>query len=508
MSALLAALERRALEKPTDIVLVSEAGSISAKSLWQHIDTLSCHLQAHQVQCLGLYAENSPAWIIADLACQQAGIAVVPIPTFFTQAQQQHLLTSAAMSHVLASCELAAMMQKTLLAIGSEANADKEPETGLLLFSLKQAAPILIPADTAKITFTSGSTGAPKGVCLSTQQCLAVANSLVQVLNIKHPKHLCLLPLSTLLENVAGVYWSLLAGGSVVVLSGDQLGMQGSSQMNRSQFIRSIDIHQPNSLILVPQMLAVLDEALQSGWQAPPSLQFVAVGGARVSPQILARVRSLGLPVYEGYGLSECASVVALNVPGDDCLGSSGKLLPHVDVTCRDNQLIVSGNSFLGYLDQPQSWGLTTVDTGDIGTIDDDGFVSILGRSNNRLISSFGRNICPEWVESELLAEPMFQQLMVVGDGRPCCGALLFTRSPAVSDTEIQQAVDRVNQRLPDYAQIGHWLRLHQPFTAANGLLTDNGKLRRQPILDDYAAAIDQLYQPPTTTPPPEELLA
>jgi long-subunit acyl-CoA synthetase (AMP-forming) len=209
---------------------------------------------------------------------------------------------------------------------------------------------------------------------------------------------------------------------------------------------------------------------------------------------MLERVRGHGVPVYEGYGLSECASVVSLNTPGHDRAGTSGKVLPHVQVSVVDDELEISGNTFLGYLGEPETWHQRPVQTGDIGHVDDEGYITVQGRRKNVLISSFGRNISPEWVESELLADGMFQQAVVLGDARPWCVALLVPRDQAMPDARLQAQLDAVNSNLPDYAQIREWRRLPEPLTAPNGMLTANGRPRRQTIDQQYAGLIDQMY--------------
>src|SRR5690606_31233380 len=119
-----------------------------------------------------------------------------------------------------------------------------------------------VPADTAKITFTSGSTGTPKGVCLSTGQCLQVAASLVTAVGLRAPRHLSLLPLSTLLENIAGVYMPLLADGEVLLPPPVAVGMAGSSGLNPEQLLLALGQWAPQTLILTPQFLALFDQAL------------------------------------------------------------------------------------------------------------------------------------------------------------------------------------------------------------------------------------------------------
>src|SRR5690606_20978777 len=107
------------------------------------------------------------------------------------------------------------------------------------------------------------------------------------------------------------------------------IGLRGSSGLDPDRLLRTLHEVRPHSLILVPQLLFALVSAGERGLLPPISLRFVAVGGAHVAPQLLRRAEALGIPVYEGYGLSECASVVCLNTPGGRRVGSVGRPLGH-----------------------------------------------------------------------------------------------------------------------------------------------------------------------------------
>lgn len=490
MSSLLAVLQRRAEETPNDIVFEGSDTSLTAADLLVGIEEIAGIIRAADAHTVALLADNSPYWAIVDLSCQIYGVCLVPVPTFFSATQVEHLLRSAAVdlliyeqshSKNVANCHKASSEH---IVFASQFN--------IVAVTSERAA--LAPPGTSKITFTSGSTGEPKGVCLSFEQCLNVARSLAGAVDLPKLRHMCVLPLSTLLENIGGLYMPLLGDGCGVIYSSNDLGMDGSSGLDAEKFLAAIERAAPNTLILVPQLLAVLDAAMQRGWQIPPSVKFAAVGGARVAPAMIDRVRARGLPVYEGYGLSECGSVVSLNTSLSHKSGTSGKVLPHVEVTESAGELIVSGNAFLGYLNQPKTWGVSTVDTGDLGYVDRDGFVTVAGRKKNILITSFGRNVSPEWVESELLASGVFQQVVVVGDARPACAALLLPWDRLTPDAQIQAALERANAALPDYARIQHWSRLSDALSADNGLLTDNGRPRREQIQKHYAEQIEYMY--------------
>jgi long-subunit acyl-CoA synthetase (AMP-forming) len=202
--------------------------------------------------------------------------------------------------------------------------------------------------------------------------------------------------------------------------------------------------------------------------------------------------------VYEGYGLTECASVVCLNRPGALRPGSVGRPLAHARVFAAANaegqdELFVEGVRCLAYLDgsgPPPG----PIATGDLGRIDDDGFVHLLGRRTHMFITAYGRNVSPEWVESELLQHPLFAQAMVCGEARPHNLAVLWPRRADADERSIRAALAEVNRGLPDYAQIGDYVRADAPFAADNGLLTGNGRLRRDAIAQRYADAVAARY--------------
>jgi len=491
VNVLTAALAHRAAQQPQSTVLHDGCETVSAAALWHDVEQLAGALRAQGVRRLALLVDNAPNWVRIDLAAQVAGVCLVPVPTFFSASQRAHVLEASGAEAIVVSAGLRDPLSGVAIA-----GRHEELFPGLSLVPLAASAGGAIPPDTSKITFTSGSTGNPKGVCLSTQQCLRVAQSLQAAVGLSAPRHLSILPLSTLLENIAGVYMPLLAGGSIILPAPSELGLLGSSGADAERLLSAISRWNPHTLIVIPQLLTLFDQGLRAGWQPPPALAFVAVGGARVAPELLQRVREGGLPVYEGYGLSECASVVSLNTPAADRAGSSGRVLPHVKVSVRDGELMVDGNRFLGYLGDPASWASGPVATGDLGQLDAEGFLTVSGRRKHLLISSYGRNISPEWVESELLADGCLLQAVVLGDARPFCVALVYPARQDISNAQINASIEAANAALPDYARVQDWIRLAAPLSADNGLLTENGRPRRTRIAEHFAARLAQCYLP------------
>ena len=300
-----------------------------------------------------------------------------------------------------------------------------------------------------------------------------------------------------LLENIAGVYAPLFAGGEVLLMPDAGRGFAGSSLANPQQLLGLISQTQPNSLILVPELLQLLVQAALKGWPVPASLQFIAVGGAKVAVDTLRQAAALQLPVYQGYGLSECGSVVALSSVDaanatDDELQSAGKPLAHLEVRIEQGEIQVK-TPFLGYLGQGGAQQSEWVATGDLGQWTEGGDLQILGRRNNLLISSFGRNISPEWVESELTKTGLVQQAVLCGDAKPYCVAVLYAAA-TVSDSQLNAYIDQLNLQLPDYARVARYHRLSTPLSQAEGTLTSNGRPRRAAIMQTYQQQIAALY--------------
>jgi long-subunit acyl-CoA synthetase (AMP-forming) len=235
---------------------------------------------------LALLADNGAAWVCADLAALHAGIVQLPLPGFFSDDQLRHALQSSAADILLT--DQAARVKRLDLGF---------VEVGQwhdLTLLQRVITPTSLPPGTAKISFTSGSSGQPKGVCLSAAGLLDTAEAVCAALaDVPITRHLSVLPLALLLENVAGVYAPLLRGAEVVLLKLADLGWRGMGGIDPLLLMHQIEAVQPNSLILVPELLKACTLALQlSKQRAPASLQFVAVGGARCDPGLIQSARN------------------------------------------------------------------------------------------------------------------------------------------------------------------------------------------------------------------------
>lgn len=489
----LSRLETLCHQQPQHPALCDARTTLSYAELLAAVEVTAASLRSAGIRCLGLLLDNSPAWVIMDLAALHAGITVVPLPTFFSRTQMAHVIQDAGID------ALCTGLQDESGWDGFAATSAPVPQTCLFVASRTPNRPTL-PKGTAKITFTSGTTGTPKGVCLDADSMYRVAESVVQAtVDCKIEKHLCLLPLSLLLENITGVYAPLLAGATIMLPDSMERGLLGSQQLDIARLFDCLHRYRPDSLVLVPQILKALTVTCQLGQPLPDSLRFVAVGGAKVAPALLTAARNCGIPAYEGYGLSECASVVTLNTPGSDCVGAVGKPLPHVKLRVTDDgEVQVTGALMPGYAGQA-SYAETWYATGDLGFIDAEGYLHLTGRRKNMFVTAYGRNVNPEWPESELTRHAQIAHAVVFGEARHHNTSIIVPSVPQVQDTDIAALVSMTNETLPDYARIHNWILADTPFTPENGLLTASGKPRRDKVFAHYQAAIDSLDAAPNT---------
>lgn len=504
MSQLISALRRHAASRPLRIAIQDDSVSLTYAELIITIERLAARLRAASPGMLAILADNGTAWALTDLAAQLAGIPIIPLPLFFSASQIAHVIRVAGIDRVITD-----QPERLFAALDEDALQTEafHAELKMVRLTVPQAGSS-IPEGTHKVSFTSGTTGEPKGVCLGLPEMEGVAESLRVASNASgDDRHLCLLPLATLLENIGGIYTPLLAGATICLPRLADVGLSGSSGLDVGRLIAALNQWQASSAIMVPQMLQAIVAAGQNGTPMPGGLRYLAVGGAPVSRILLDASRQLGLPVHEGYGLSECASVVAVSRPGENRPGSVGRPLPHLSIDfATDGEILIKDVVWRGYLGDEASYqGRGCIVTGDLGYLDADGFLYLTGRKKNIFITSFGRNVAPEWVESELTSRFPILQAAVFGEARPFNSAVIFAH-PTATSAAISAAIAQANSLLPDYARVQSWIAAKAPFTAANAMATPNGRLRRQQIQETYHDQIDALYQPQTESEPHELL--
>ncbi len=479
MSEVLSALHHHAATGPDIIALVEGPHTIGYATLLRRLSALAKRLETFPTT-LGLLAPNGADWVIADLACIAAGKTMVPLPEFFSQGQLDHLIADAGIQTVLTTAELqdkASPLGLPVHILCTEEEASGMPERS---------------AQARRIIYTSGTTGQPKGVLHGQRQLDFSICALVQAIHgRKDDVHLSVLPFPLLLEQICGIHVPLLVGARTVIARSVAAACgRGALGPLAESFLQV----QPSTSVLVPQQLAGLCGQLHSaGLRAPDNLRFVAVGGAPLSAALAQQAWGLGLPVYEGYGLSECCSVVAVNRPGSPISGTVGQPLPGVTITIEAGEILVASPGLMqGYTNGPQL-GPSIWRTGDVGHIDGQGNLVVLGRRDDVLVTSYGRNIHPAWIEAMVLADPRFARCVALGHGAPkLVLAVGFTSFGAAWFAVAgKHGLDRLLAELtaaaPSYAQSGGAMLLTADQCHDPTLFTANGRPRRAAFADQFS---------------------
>jgi long-chain acyl-CoA synthetase len=475
MREFFAGLSRRAATAGSRPALTTPDGSLSYEQLLARVRA-TAQWSGALPRRVGLLFGNGLDAIVADLALTFAGKELVPLPAFFSDAQLGHIVAAARLSH----------------AVGDRESVQRARRLGLVACAPgASAVPAMRPApDSTRVIFTSGTTGHPKGVRLSSRQLLASIAALAEATGATaDDRYLSLLPSALLLEQIAGTYLPLSVGAEVC-LPGGQAAHPAKAAADAAEAIA------PTATVVVPELLAGwLHELHKAGRRAPASLRYVAVGGAPVAPTLAAAAWSRGLPVHEGYGLSECCSVVAVNRLGDRRAGTVGRPLPDVQVAIEDGEIAVRGPTVMdGYLDEPH--GIDAWRTGDLGHFDPDGFLVVTGRKDNVIVTSAGRNISPEWIEDAILAEARIRRCIAVEHAGELVAVVVPRDPPADHAPAIGDLVRDAVRAVPDYAKPRRLLVVTEAELHGSDLLTANLRPRRAAIRHFVSQCEHRLSQP------------
>ena len=423
-----------------DLVAIEDQGKpITYSQLWHGIQNAVSLFDG--VSKIGIISSNTSEYIVLLLAALYRGMTVVPIPHFFSKAQKAKIVKLSELDMIFA-CEQS---------IKEFANAKPIPEINFI--DSKKEFISSVPTS-KKIIFTSGTTGSPKGVCLLESAQEKNISHLLDVLNPSNKKrYLSLLPFSMLLEEICALHM-VFQSGSTLIIEKDFFDCLLKKQY--SSIIELLEKHSPNYLMIVPDILKFwLFELEKTKSKLTSNLEFVAIGGGKTPITILEQAQNFGIPVFEGYGLSEASSVVSFNVPGNSKLGSVGKPFQHQNLEIIDGEIVLHGDSsFSGYLNDYRSQD-DLFFTGDLGRLDDDGFLFIDGRKDNILVTGTGRNISPEWIENIFNASIMITKSIAFVNNT-CEVNLLVVLSPiaeSIHRDDLLQRLNQLSQELPFYAR-------------------------------------------------------
>jgi len=408
--------------------------------------------------------------------------------------------------------------------------------------------------DICSLIYTSGTTGNPKGVELTFKNWSFALSSTADILPFKQGElYVCWLPGAHVFGQLVDChYWLKTALHMHIV----------DSPLNTVDYAKEV---QPHLFISVPRIYEKVFSNLQAaidskailkiGLKIPglstifkkklkeaagfSNVRFAITGAAPINPDILDLFQFLGIPLYEGWGLTETTAGATLNYENNNKIGSVGRVLPGTEIKVADDgELLLKGDHIMkGYYNNPDATAKEIVNgwfhTGDVGKVDSDGFVSITGRKKEIYVSSAGKNIAPLVIEETMKSIPLLSQCFLVGDNKKYCSALFtldvgvilrdkfsmdattipkdpseqlkllseqgkslsdFTESEEIKE-EIQKEVDRLNNEFSNPEQIKKFSILPRDFTIDDGELTPTLKIRRKQITQNWQSIIESMYK-------------
>ena len=405
------------------------------------------------------------------------------------------------------------------------------------------------PNDLATIMYTSGTSGRPKGVMLSHHNLLTNANNCLQVVPVwQDDVFLSFLPLSHAFERTVGYYLPLMAGATVAyarsiphlhedlinigpsilisvpriydrIYSVTHAKLKKKSIISRLIFKCTVEIGYSRfklqqkrgpkkvSHLLWPILNTLIAKKVIN--KLGGRIRLAMAGGAPLSTEVSRMFIGLGLPVLQGYGMTECSPVASVNSIKNNIPSSVGHVIPGTKVKIGEKgTLLIHGpNVMLGYWNNPEATKaiLTSdgwLDSGDVAHINN-GTITITGRLKEIIVMSTGEKIPPADMESAILRDPLFDQVILIGEGRTFLSALVVINqdyqekfTPQNKNTE-KILLRRIAQQItefPGYAKIKRVALCKEPWTIKNGMLTPTLKLKRTKLLTHYKSTINKLY--------------
>lgn len=489
---------------------------------------------------------NSPGWVCADQAV--LSLNMVTVPLFYNDRAENiaHVLFHSSARFLIVNTReqwralehdlYQSSLEKVILADSFEVIWSNEKQQ-------RAQDTVEIPDNLATIIYTSGTTGKPKGVMLSHANILTNAAAANAVSNI-YPEDLFLsfLPLSHAFERTVGYYLPMMTGASVA-FSRSVLTLQEDLQTIKPTVIVCVPRvfekinerfnEKLSNASTVMKKLVTLAEGVgyqhfqrnqkQLGWGLSElafplldhlvgnkiraslggRLRIAVSGGAPLSPSIAKRYLGFGVPIIQGYGLTECSPVVSSNSLENNDPESVGETLEHTEVSidAESGELLVRGPTImLGYWLQPEETA-EVIDTdawfhtGDIAKITNKR-IYITGRIKDILVLSNGEKVPPTDVEDAILQDPWVDQVMVVGEGKPFLVALIVAsaQGQGADKADLIKRIASDMHAFPGYEKIKDIVLCSEPWTIEEGLLTPTMKLRRQQIVQKYETKIKKIY--------------
>ena len=408
--------------------------------------------------------------------------------------------------------------------------------------------------DTASLIYTSGTTGNPKGVELSYKNFNFELDCLLSFLTYDQgEKFISWLPGAHVFGQALDNHYWIRTAMHMYIADNALNTIDIAKEVQPSLFISVPRVYEKvysnlksavesKAILKYGLKIPVLKNALKNKLRTAAgfgNLKFAISGAAPINPDILTFFQSIDIPVYEGWGLTETTAGATLNYWNENNrIGSVGKIFPNTDIkVAADGELLLKGDNIMkGYYNNPEATNKDIVDgwfhTGDVGRVDEDGFVYITGRKKEIYVSSAGKNIAPLVIEETMKSISLISQCFLVGDRRKFCSALftldvgvilrdkvkveldkipkdplqqikmLEQNSFNLSDftdneeiyNEIENSVQKLNKEFSNPEQIKKFKILSRDFTIDDGELTPTLKIRRKQINDNWSSVIEAMY--------------
>ena len=553
---------------------------ISYTEFGASVDAFSKGLNALGVQKgdrIAILSENRPEWAISDFGILKAGAVNVPMFSTLTAAQVGYILKDSGAKIICVSTEkqlekVASIRDEvpTLEQVIIFDAVEGETVEGVIQFTaVCEMAGEEVDSDSqedevATIIYTSGTTGNPKGVMLTHANFISNLQACKSLIDVGETDVLLsFLPLSHVFERLGGHYVPLFSGAKVayaestftvaqnmkdiaptVMLSVPRLyetmherilrAVQEGSPLKQKIFHWGVSVgsavssaiqqgRKPSAVLQLQQGIA--DKLVFAKLKAATGgrLRFFVSGGAALPQSIAEFFHAAGILILEGYGLTETSPVISMNHLGKWKFGTVGVSVPGVEVQiAEDGEILTRGPHVMkGYFNNETATAEVIDEdgwfhTGDIGIIDEDGFVKITDRKKNIIVLSNGKNVAPQPIESALVQSPFISQIMVIGSERKNLAALIVPNFDALKawasengiDTddlsamlqtrEVQRHIQsEIRSRLTDFAdfeQVRRFTLLEKEFSQEEDEMTPTLKLKRNVIMERYADAIEGMY--------------
>ncbi len=440
-----------------------------------------------------LFASNSVDWAVAALAIQTAGGVMVPIYASSTAEQAGYVIDHSGAELVFVDAATSARCAgfRGALALGGEAwdQADDPERAEAMLEAISLDAPGLM-------LYTSGTSGHPKGVPLTHRNVGVNARDWLEInapLVEEGDVDLLWLPMSHIF-------------GLGELCLGNTLGFT-SYLCRPDEVLALMPEVRPMVFMSVPAYWEKLSLAADIAATSGGRLRFCLSGGAGLDRAVKDKLLAAGLVVLEGYGLTEASPTLTLNRPGDFRFDSVGKPLPSVELRLADDgEILARGpNIFSGYHRDPEATAAAFTEdgwlkTGDIGQFTEDGFLQIVDRKKDILVTAGGKNIPPANIELRFRGDDVIEHVVVYGDGKRYLVAGVWLRAEHAARpasevrAQVQARIDAVNARLASCETIKKFTLVTEPLTVDAGMMTQSLKLRRKAIYARFRDQFEALY--------------